>query len=220
MGTYSGSALINELATRLRDPSNTGYPRATVLNIINRVQDAVNVRLGLVHATASFTTTPGVTLYQAASIASNFAYVRQAFDDNNIELDVIPYKKLVEQDPRWIHRVGPPQVVSQIGRTIIVVTPTPLRPTSVTIKYVKHPTALADAGSPTWDLPDEHKPLVLDLAEAVLLFRGRQFRAMQEALTRAAPKLGLEDAAQILRHGTVGEKTTAKPQSTAGVAET
>jgi hypothetical protein len=173
------------------------------------------MRLGLVHGSASLVT-GNSALYATSSIASDFAYVRQVFDDNKVELDVVPFTKLVQQDPRWLRSIGATaQVVSQIGREILVVVPIPLRATTLTVKYVKHPTALVD-GAGAWDLPDEHKPLVLDLVEAVLLFRGRQFTAMQEALQRAAPRLGLEDAAQIIRRGTVGEKSTAKPQSTAG----
>ena len=80
----------------------------------------------------------------------------------------------------------------------------------LSLRYVKHLTELADAATPLCEWPDEHKPLILDLCEAVLLFRGRDFRAMQDAIGRAATKLGLEDTAQIYRRGRASAVLPAK----------
>lgn len=205
MGTFDGATLINETARRLRDTANTGYSRVLILNVINRVQDAVNVRLGLVHG-AALLTTSNTALYSTAAFATNWAYPVQVFDGNSFELDILPLDRLTQQDPQWLRRFGDrPEVCAPIGRELIAITPIPYAPMQISFRYVKHPTALADAGAPLWDLPDEHKPLVLDLVEAVLLTRSRDFRAMQEAINRAAPKLALEDVSQIIRKGIVGE---------------
>lgn len=213
MGTFSGASLINELARRLRDTLNTGYSRVLVLNIINRVQDSVNVRLGLVYGTATFATT-GTAFYSTSAIASNYAYPVAIRDEQQREIDMVPFSKLAAQDPEWVRRFGDrPEMFAPLGRELLVISPIPQKAQTLTLVYVKHPTALADAGAPLWDLPDEHKPLVLDLAESVLLFRSREFKAMQEALGRAAPKLLLEDAAQILRRGTVGERLKLNPKA-------
>lgn len=211
MGTFAGNTLIDEVARRMRDTSNTAYPRATVLNILNRVQDAINVRLGLVHATATFATS-NTALYSTSTIASNYAYPVQMFDAEGRELDLVPFDRLTQQDDRWLRLRGQrPEFFSPIGRELLAVGPVPFSASTLTLRYIKHPTALADAGAPLWDLPDEHKPLLLDLVEAVLLLRARDFRAIQESLNRAAPKLGLEDQAQIVRRGTVGERLKAGP---------
>lgn len=211
MGTFAGNALIDEVARRLRDTTNTAYPRATVLNVLNRVQDALNVRLGLVHATATFST-GNQALYLTSAIATNYAYPVQMFDVSGRELDLVPFDRLTQQDDRWLRTEGTrPEFYAPIGRELLAIGPIPRTPMTLTLRYIKHPTALVDAAAPLWDLPDEHKPLLLDLAEAVLLLRARDFRAIQEAVNRAAPKLGLEDAAQITRHGTPGERVKTTP---------
>jgi len=210
MGTFAGNTLITELARRLRDTTNVAYPRATVLNIINRVQDAMNVRLGLVYGQTTFNT-GNQALYSTSAIASDYAYPVQMFDANQRELDMISFDRLTQQDEEWVRRFGNrPEVYAPIGRELLAVTPIPVVAMTLTMRYVKHPTALADAGAPLWDLPDEHKPLLLDLSEALLSLRSRDYIAIQEAVNRAAPKLGLEDAAQVLRKGTVGDRLKVK----------
>ncbi len=210
MGTFTGSDLINRLSARLRDTSNTGYPRATILNVINRVQDCVNVRLGLVHNTATFSTS-NTALYSTSAIASDYAYPVQVFDGNNIELDLIPFDRLVQQDEHWLRRFGArPVVAAPVGRELLVISPIPTVPMTMTVRYVKHPTTLVD-GAGAWDLPDEHVGLVLDLCEAVLLLMPRDFQALQAAVQRAAPALQLEDVAQIVRRATPGDALKAPP---------
>jgi len=198
MGVITGATLVGDLSRRLRDTGNTAYSGALVLNILDRVQDSVNMRLGLVHGSVTLATTATV-FYDAATMAADFAYVVQAYDQNQRELDVVAFTDLVHNDPHWIrifaHR---PELVSQVGRDLVIVTPITHVTENLTIRYVKHPAALVN-DTTAWDLPDEHSTLVLDLAEAVLLFRGRYFKAMQECLQRAAPKLGLEDAMQLFR---------------------
>ncbi len=205
MGNFSGQGLINELAVRLRDPSNVAYPRATVLNVLNYVQYAVNVRLGLVHNTATLTT-GNQALYATTSFATDYIYPVQIFDANNEEIDLVPYTTLVHQDRDWLRAQGNRVLIAApIGRELLALTPIPYQPQTLTIRYVKKPKALADdAGTADW--PDEYKPLVLDLAEALLLLRGRYWNGIQEAISRAAQKLSLDDAAQLIRRGTPGEK--------------
>ena len=81
MGTFAGNALIDEVARRLRDTLHVAYPAATVLNILNRVQDAVNMRLGLVHGSATLATT-ATALYATSAIAAGWGYIVQAHDQN------------------------------------------------------------------------------------------------------------------------------------------
>lgn len=210
MGTFSGANLINETARRLRDTLNTGYSRVLVLNVLNRCQDALNIRLGLVHGSATFNTS-NTSLYSTSAIATDYAYPVQLFDANQREIDHVKFDALTNQDDDWLRTFGNrPEIFAPIGRELLVVSPIPYVSMQLTLRYVKHTTALTD-GATTIDIPDEHKPLLLDLAEAVLLLRSRDFHGMQEAVSRVAPKLALEDMAQIIRHGTVGEGLKNKP---------
>ena len=207
MGTFTGANLIDELSFRLRDPTNVAYPRVVSLNILNRVQSAVNIRLGLVHGSATFTTTTSA-FYSIAAIAADIAYPVQLFDESQRELDQIDFDRLTQQDPKWSRLRGiRPEVYATLGREGLIVTPIPRRATTLTLRYVKHPTTLTD-GAPAWDLPDEHRSLVTDLSEALLMLRARDFAAIQETLTRVTPKFGIEDIVASLRKQTVGEHLT------------
>lgn len=200
MGTLAGNTLIDELSRRLRDTGNIGYPRATILSVLNVAQRAVNARLGLVMNTATLTTV-NTPLYSVPDIATDIVRVVEV-RDNDRTLVKVPYEHLVYQDANWLRLYSAQaEVFSNVGRDLLVVIPTPVVSTALTVVYVKQPTDLADAGAPLWDLPDEHRSLVLDLTEAVLLFRGREFENMQAVLERIAPALGLETTLQQLRRG-------------------
>lgn len=198
MGTFQGDNLIDELSRRVRDTANLGYPRATVLNILNRCQRSINARLALVHGTATLTTT-NTPLYSVPDIATDIVRVSAIRDDGR-ELTKIPFGQLPAQSRTWVRLFGPrPEAFGHIGRDLLFVIPTPLVPVDLTVVYVTQTANMDDGAVTPLSLPDEHAALLLDLSEAVLLFRGREFRAMQQALARVAPALGLEDMIQEAR---------------------
>jgi hypothetical protein len=199
MGTLAGNALIDELSRRLRDLTSTGYPRADILDIVNRTQRAINARLGLVHTSTAFSTgeTP---LYSVDAIATNIVRVVDVRDDDR-PLQRVPWPQLVHQDSKWIRLRGTPEVWSPIGRTMIAVIPTPYITRSLTAVSIKMTSNLADAGAPLLDIPDDFKPILLDLAEAVLLVRAREYKMIEAALTRVLPALGMSVDMQNQRRG-------------------
>ena len=200
MGTLAGNTLIDELARRLRDTGNFGYPRATILSVLNVAQRSVNARLGLVMASTTVTTV-NTPLYSIPAIATDIVRIIE-IRDNDRTLVRVPYEHLTYQDPTWLRRYGAQaEVFSSVGRDLLIIIPTPVVSSSLTVTYVKQPADLADAATPAWDLPDEHRSLVVDLTEAVLLFRGREFENMQAVLERIAPALGIETTLQQLRRG-------------------
>ena len=204
MGTFAGNTLIDELSRRLRDTANIGYPRATILSVLNNVQRSVNARLGLVLDIATVSTI-NTTLFATADIASDIVRVVEVRDNDRL-LTQVPWDHLVYQDPLWLRGTGPQaEVFAPIGRDLLAIIPLPVTPTDLTVTYIKQPTDLADAASPLWDLPDEHKSLVLDLAEAVLLYRGREFANLKVALERVGDALGIENLIQQARRG--GDRT-------------
>lgn len=200
MGTYTGAQFINDVARRLRDTSNTGYPRATVLTFLNACQDLINVRLALTTATTTVTTS-NTAIYQLPTTTPRILTVR---DTDSRELANVSWDWLVAQNVDWLRSFGQrAEIWSQVGRDLLILTPIPEVATALTVVYAPYPTQLAD-DAVAWTLPDEHKSLLTDLTCGVLLFRAREFNAMQDAINRVAPKLGMEDAAQILRRGGMG----------------
>lgn len=199
MGTFAGNALIDELSRRLRDLTSTGYPRADILDILNRTQRALNARLGLVHTSATFTTAT-TPLYSVDAIDTDIVRIVDVRDDER-PLQRVPWPTLVHQDAKWLRLKGTPEVWSPIGRTMIAVIPTPNIARDLTAISIKMTTNLADAGAPVIDIPDDFKPILLDLAEAVLLVRAREFKMIEAALTRVLPFLGMSVDMQNTRRG-------------------
>lgn len=200
MGSFTGNNLIDELSRRLRDTNNLGYPRATVLDILNRSQRSINARLSLVHATATLTTTNS-PLYSIPAIATDIVRVSAIRHDGR-ELTKIPWEQLAAQGRGWPRQFGPkPEEFGHIGRDLLFVVPLVAVPVDLTVVYVRQTPDMDDGVVTPLAVPDEHASLVLDLSEAVLLYRGREFRAMQQALSRVAPALGIEDLMQGERRG-------------------
>lgn len=203
MGSFAGNTLIDTLARRLRDTANIGYTRVFVLDIINRTQRSINARLGLVMSSATFATTNS-PLHVVSAIAGDIVRIVDIRDNDRV-LTKIPLDHLVFQDSRWFRSDGPQaEVWAPLGRTHIAVIPVARSPRTLTAVYVQQTTNLADAGAPLSAIPDEYKDIWLDLAEAVLLFRSREFTEMKKCLERVLPALGLEDTMQDMRR--IGDK--------------
>lgn len=198
MGSFAGNTLIDTLSRRLRDTVNLGYSRTFVLDIINRTQRSINARFGLVLAEATFTTTNS-SIYALSTIGTDVIRLVDMKENDRV-LTRVPYQSLVYQDARWFRREGTqPEVFSQLGRDLFVVTPIAKSPRTLTATYVQQTTNLADAGTPLSALPDEYKDVWLDLAETILLFRGREFTELRKVLERTASALGLEDVLTAAR---------------------
>jgi hypothetical protein len=196
MGTFAGNALIDDLSRRLRDTANLGYPRNTVLDILNRSQRSINAHLGLVTSSATLTTS-NTSLYSIPAIASDIVRIIEVRDSNRL-LHKVPWEHLVYQDAKWLRLFGEQaEVFTTIGRDLLTLTPIPVVATPLTIVYVSQTVNMTDGAAPLMAIPDEHKPILLDLSEAVLLFRGREFKMMQQALQRLVPALSIED---VIRH--------------------
>lgn len=194
------------MARRLRDTANIGYSRTFVLDIINRTQRSINARLGLVMTSATFTTTNS-PLYAVTTVGSDVLRVVDIRDGDRV-LTKVPLDHLVFQDPRWFRTEGPQaEMWAPLGRTHLAVIPVAKSPRVLTAVYVQQTTNLADAGTPLSAIPDEYKDMWMDLTEAVLLFRSREFTEMKKCLERVVPALGLEDIMQNMRR--IGNKNHA-----------
>ena len=196
----SGAQLIDALARRVRDTTNFAHSRVFLLDILNRCSYSVNASTRSKVTSVSLTPDPGKTLY--ATTAIKVIGVR---DINGRDLMETPWQSLVLNDPSWLHRIGPQhEMFAQIGRDLLVIYPAvkaaDIR--ALTLRVVTTPTALAD-DAVAWALPDELVPLLLDLAEVIVLFRGRVFfpsSAMDAPLQRVAEAIGVEVPYRVKRH--------------------
>jgi len=174
MGTLQGDDLITELSRKIRDTTNVGHTRVLVLDVLNRAQRAINARLGLVHTTATFSTTNS-PLYDIPTIASDIVRI-VAVRDANRELDQVDWRDLVHQDYKWLRRRGPEALLfSTIGREVLVIVPAPQIATTLTAVYVQQTANMDDGAVTVLAIPDAFKPVLLDVSESVLLFKAREF---------------------------------------------
>lgn len=199
---FDGQTLVNDLSRRLRDTANLGYSRATVLEMLNRSQRSINAHLGLVTNEATFTPV-NTPLISIPTIATDIVRIVEIRDDQNRVLTKVPWTHIVYQSDRWLRAIGAPQpeVFATIGRDLLVVIPVARIPGPLTAHYVRQTPDMADSNASFMVLPDEHKAIIMDLAEAMLCFRGRVIGAMQQALGRLTNALGIEDVFQTARRG-------------------
>lgn len=212
----TGAALITELSVRLRDQASTvaddtdvsvlAHSRVILLDIINRVNYALNAFLRLKVGTATLALTSQTTMYSVAGLASDIIRVIGVRADER-DLTEVPWDFLVHQDPSWFRRVGArPELFARIGRDILVIYPAmPFLgpPPSVQIRYVQRPATIADSGSTVTFPTDDVKSILLDLAEVVALYRGRVFApedVIKSPLERFMKAIAVEGAIFPERH--------------------
>lgn len=204
MGAYTGQALANSLASRLRDPAfqSIGYTRAMLIDILNRCQNSINARFGLVFNTLSFNSADRA-LY---SFLHNPVFTRVIRPVEVSESDAsagglprrvlteVPWNHLVHEHPQWMRLHGQPEVWARIGRDMIAVVPISPFVTKLAVKVITTAsTPLVDNTNTSNYIPDEYVPMLLDLSEACMLFRGREFDNLQSVMARISATLGVED---------------------------
>lgn len=197
-----GTTLVTQLARRIRDTANFAHTRTFLLETLNRCNRALNAALQAETATASIVSVPGRVLY---AIPDTIVRVIGVRDAAGRELQEIDYEQLVENDPEWLHRVGPrPELFSRVGRDLLAIYPAQSGPAeALTAVYVVLTTDLLDNGADTPSVPDDNASILLDLAEVVAYLHGRIFTpqsAIQAPLQRVAATLGIEVEYGITKH--------------------
>lgn len=195
----TGSAIITALGARVRDSINTATARADLATILTHCQRAVNLHLRLRRASATLALAAGRTLYRTSEVAADVARIEQVY----VLERTIPetaWPQLVNNRADWYRATdGTPSTWARLGSTLLAVTPAPWEPLSIEVLYVTTPVNIGDNATEI-DTPEEHIPMLLDLAEGVTLLRGRQFAAMTAAMTRLAMMLPQRPGSGVPRH--------------------
>jgi len=203
---FTGSALIDSLARRVRDTTNFAHDRPTLLDVLNRVSYVLNAATRVKLTSTSFTPAANRTLYQTDAVASGILRIVGVREAGGRDLLEIPWESLVLNDPAWLHTTGPRhEMFAYIGRDLFVLYPAVKSAdiAALTVIHAKTPTALAD-DAVAWELPDDLEPVLLDLSEVLIYLRGRIFSPQEmiaAPLKRAADALGVEVPYAIKRLG-------------------
>lgn len=182
------TSLVSALGRRIRDPNNTAHASTNVIALLNHIQRIINAATSAVKVTSTVTPTgPNAFIVMTNSLSSLIRAERVVF--NNKDVLRSDWRSFVHHDPYWARAVGPaPLVWDRVGLGLVCLTPVVIgQPISVIGPKVT--TALTTAGQAT-ELPDQHMPAMLSMAEQLLLQRQRLFKSLKpsiESMQRLLP---------------------------------
>ena len=188
----TAGTLLDILARRVRDPGNVAHPRDFARDVLSRCQRALNAALGLVTRDDTLVLDAGTPqIYNVTAKLPN-AVRLLAVRDGTRQLTRMDWRFLGAADSGWPLRRGDAFTTwSLIGWDRLLLYPAP-RSTggreAVTVVSVGLTTALT-TDAIELDLPNHTHTLLLDLAEAILLLRDRQFETFQDVLARLTPRV-------------------------------
>lgn len=201
------------LLARARDQYGTANSAFMIWDLFNRLQWAVNAQIEDVVASTSLTLNVKQCVYGINALIPDALKITGVRDGNK-DLYPMKFDGLRGLDRYWFRRfkdylkwfalcgydlliVGPPQETLQEA-------------TTANIFYQKKTAAITSDGS-NFELQDENVQSVMELAEAILLAKARDWPGSQQALQRALKSLNLEhmalrDAQPIVQPTTVVEE--------------
>lgn len=180
--------LLQRLAIRIRGEAHTFE---TMLAILSKAQQLVNASQQAVLASTSLVTVPYLQLYDLSTYVPEQVHVLTV-QEGNRDLDRLrDWKELGWHDRRWFRRFGDRfESFALLGRDLLILYPAKDYDSSVTVVYAK----LLDpfeSGESIVELPDDLTPLVLDVAESLLLIKERRVESIAAAVERISSVLGV-----------------------------
>src|SRR5262245_36284584 len=182
--------LIDVLLQRTRDPQGTANTRLFVRTILSMAQQLTNAGIKAIIDELPLVTEPMRQVYPIKDllpVSANIVAVREEGRD----LKEVDWRTLAQVDRQWPRRTGSRfETYSLVGRDLLIVHPALPETSHVDVHYAILTAELTSESTRT-ELHDDFVPVVLDLAETVLLMRGRQFDQANAALLRIALRFGL-----------------------------
>jgi len=174
--------LIDQVLHRVRDPQGVVASRAFVLDMLSKAQQLVNAKLAFVLDETPLVTEPLRCFYPIRSLLPQSQTVMFVTVGNK-DLLRVPWRGFWAMKRGWPREVAEQmQLWSLVGRDVLVLWPSRRVATTVTVKSAKLTTPLVNEQSVP-DLPDDVLPLVVDLAEVLVLLKMRKADMAGEAMT-------------------------------------
>jgi hypothetical protein len=183
--------------SRSRDPNGTANTATLVWDLFNRLQWAVNAEIEDVVQSAALSLNSRQCLY---AINANLPNAQKIIGIRNAKRDLYPvqFDQLRGIDRYWFRRFRDDvHWFALCGYDLLVIGPPPdtlQEATSVEVRYNAVTTPITSDAS-TFQLQDENVESVMELTEAILLAKARDWAGAQEALQRAVKSLKLEGLA-------------------------
>jgi hypothetical protein len=186
------SSLVTALGRRIRDPNSLAHSSTNVTTLLSHIQRVVCAATGALKTSTavSFTATNSHPIYDTTSTITGLVRIERVLYRNE---DVLrsPWQQWLQQDPYWLRTPGSrPLRWDMIGRRLLAITPPIINSAETfTVIGTKVTTALVNSSDAT-ELPDQHMPAILTIAEQLLLLRQRLLASVKPAvehLQRALP---------------------------------
>ena len=185
------------LLGRIRDPLGNANSEELIWDLFNRLQWAVNAQIEDVVGNAPLALLPQQCVYP---INANLAQCQKVLGVRDGTKDLYPmeFDQLNGLDRSWFRRFRDSlRWFALCGYDLLFVGPPPetlQSQTEVTVFYKALTTPIVSDSS-EFELQDENVQSVMELAEAILLAKARDWAAAKEAVQRAVKSLGLEAVA-------------------------
>lgn len=183
--------LVDVLLQRTRDPQGTANTRTFTRQILSMSQQLANAALRAVLDEAELAIEPRRQVYPIKALLPAAAQVVAVRDEDGRDLQEVHWRTLAQVNRQWPRAIGPRfKTYALIGRDLLVVHPASETATRVHVHYAILTADLASDTTRT-ELHDDFLPIVLDVAEVVLMMRGRSYAPANAALGRIAQRFGV-----------------------------
>lgn len=173
------AATVDILLERIRQAGGVAVTTNFATVIVSHCQRIVNAGTRKVVGSASLTISANTIVYAYRASLTSAVDVLTVKEGTRLLQKCTSLADFAAYDATWIDAVGTRfEAWMQIGRDILIVWPAKTGSSSVTVSYSKLTAAYTNYtndGATNLDLPDEDVDYALNLAELILLIRGRQF---------------------------------------------
>ena len=181
--------LVTELLKRIRDPEGLGTTRTFARKILGYAQQLVNGAVSSRIEVREVATEPRRLIYKLTDLAPNAIKVLKVTDGERDVTKLSSWKQLAHIDRQWSRRLSTRfQAFAMIGNDLIVIYPAKPEASTVRLRY-SVATDLFTQDADVLCIQDEYVPLLLDVAEAILLLRKRNYVQLEEVSARIATGL-------------------------------
>lgn len=186
------SDIIDSIAARVRDDTNTQHSRVEVMDLVSRVQMLVNAQWQFKLSHTPLTMEPGVPIYELENDLDATLQVTEVCLGAKSLIHIRPWRNLWKLSRTWMtDRASQPRGWTQIGRTLLVLYPSTMEPTEVLVTGVQvTPTYVNEAE--TMVMRPENEDLVKDLVTALLLIKSRDLETAPGWINRMVARARLQ----------------------------
>lgn len=168
-----------DVLTRVRMLGTVPYSVTQIYRILSKCQQIINLLLGRVLDTATLTTSASTYFYDLRTEIPTAMKVVSITESNRTLRHFGSWKDFAEYSRTWLADTGTRfEAWYQLGAHLLILYPAKTGASSVEVTFVKAPAAMT-ANDDVFELADEDVPLVIDLAEILLLVSIRRYAELK-----------------------------------------